>query len=934
MWYPARRSRLPALALSALLGGLSSSVPARGLAPDVAPPDAPPAPQEGEAEGIPLESLNRVVRHFDFEEAQTARLQFPLYFKRTVAEDRGFPRFGEMSLTDEVSSGGDWSFRYDLAGGSLSAGVPTGIVPVLPLADYAISAKVRTRGLRHAGARLLAWLTDARGSAIPGSLMASPVVRTDGAWETLAVSIRGDDPEAADLLFELQVLQPDQLSGEEEPSTRPRLQDTSGQAWFDDVIIRHVPRIELSTTSACNLITLPEPAALEVLVRDVTNEALTARLLISDLAGRVAHEDSFPAPRGRRSAVRELPQLPCGWYRAELVVNSETRLVGRERLSFTILPAENDLAGWRMSSLGVVLPPAPPARLALAPELVRRLHVGSTVVGVWDESVETEPEPLAASQLSALRDAVEQLLDWDMDVTFALNGVPRRLAAAAGVDSSQILELLGRNPRLWRPALDELLINFGLRVRRWQLGHAGGEGSFARPDLRALIDEAGAGLAPFVPGPVVVVPSTADRRIPPDSGLAAMQVTVPCAVAPDALEEYAAPWLAETGDVHLILEPAPDELYDPRQQTIDLLLRTLHAWRAGVPRMSIPAPWRWRAEKAAQPEPEPAFAAWRGLADALRGRRFVGEMPLAEGIHCWLMAGDERGDHALVAWADRRAGDPPIVASLVLADHAVRLTDSFGNRRIIPLSLGAHEIPLTDMPVFVEGINLQLAQFRAGFEITPSFVPAMHRLHEHELVLHNPWDMAVSGSIRLRRSSDWRLTPRRLDFIVRSGETVRLPINIIFDRSIIAGEKSVEADVRLAADRDYRLHLRTGIEVGWKNIEMTAIWHIADNARTGQRDLIITQYVTNRGERPVNLDAFLRAPGVGQNRRVIAALEPDTTAVKTFNIPDGAARLAGRLVRLSVADRDGVAQLNRLLEIPDLIGETDPVRQTDASPGP
>jgi hypothetical protein len=67
---------------------------------------------------------------------------------------------------------------------------------------------------------------------------------------------------------------------------------------------------------------------------------------------------------------------------------------------------------------------------------------------------------------------------------------------------------------------------------------------------------------------------------------------------------------------------------------------------------------------------------------------------------------------------------------------------------------------------------------------------------------------------------------------------------------------------------------------------------------------------------------------------VIASLEPDTTTVKTFNIPNGATLLAGRSVRLGVADRDGVAQLNRLLEIPDLIGDAEPMRQTDASPGP
>lgn len=934
MWCTPPRPRLLWLILPLLPAAVSLQAHGEGPPREGSIVDAATTPMASEAHGTPLRSLTRVIRHFDFEEAQTARVRFPLHFKRTIAEDRGFPRFGELALANDAAFSGDWSFRFDLVGGSLSAGIPTGVMPVLPLADYAVSTKVRTHGLRYAGARLIAWLCDAAGDPIPGSLAESALVRTEDAWETLAVEIRGEYPHAADLLFELQVLQPEQMNRSGANPARPMLQDTSGHAWFDDVTVRHVPRIELSAVAACNLITLPQRPALSVLVRDVTNEPLTAKLRIRDLDGRTVHEESFPAPRGRQPAIRELPLNTCGWYRAELEVTSDRRLVGRQRLDFAILPEESGPGGWPAAMLGVILPLTSPARLAVMPELVRRLHAGAAVMAVWDETAEDDSEQSAQARLAALRTTIEEMLDRDLDVTFALDEVPPRLAAAAGLDPSQVLELLRLDGHLWRPALDEMLINFGLRVRRWQLGPPDGSADFGSPDLQQSIDDATAALAPFVPKPIIVVPSQAEQQVPPGSALGAMHVTVAHEVAPVALEEYAAPWLEEAHDVHVTFQPAPPDLYSPRQQVIDLLLRTLSGWRIGLPRMSIPAPWQWPQRPGAQPEPQPAFAAWRGLADALHGRRFAGEMPLADGIHCWLMEGDGPATDALVAWCDQRPGESPTIARLVLADHDVRLRDPFGNQRIIPLSRGEHDIPITDMPIFIEDINLQLAQFRAGFQIAPSFIPAMHRVHEHELVLHNPWDTAVSGSIHLRRSPDCRITPRRQEFVIRSGETIRLPLNIIFDRSIIAGTKLVQADVDLTADRDYRLQLHTDVQVGWKNIEMTAIWQVVENARTGQRDLIITQYVTNRGDRAVSLDTFLRAPGVGQNRRVISSLEPDTTAAKTFNIPDGAALLAGRSVRLGVADRDGVAQLNHQLEIPDLVGEIEPVRQTDASPRP
>ena len=94
-------------------------------------------------------SLRRILCRYDFEEAQAYRTEFPLNF-RNLAEDRGYPKFGRMALSDDAAFGGDWSFRFDLDGSSLAAGVPWGVLPILPYADYVISAKVRTKGIKRA----------------------------------------------------------------------------------------------------------------------------------------------------------------------------------------------------------------------------------------------------------------------------------------------------------------------------------------------------------------------------------------------------------------------------------------------------------------------------------------------------------------------------------------------------------------------------------------------------------------------------------------------------------------------------------------------------------------------------------------------------------------------------------------------------------------
>ncbi len=125
-------------------------------------------------------------------------------------------------------------------------------------------------------------------------------------------------------------------------------------------------------------------------------------------------------------------------------------------------------------------------------------------------------------------------------------------------------------------------------------------------------------------------------------------------------------------------------------------------------------------------------------------------------------------------------------------------------------------------------------------------------------------------------------------------------------------------DVRVNAGRVPRMRIAVDLEVGLEDIEMRASWGIARNARTGDRELMVTQYITNTGRNIVNLDAFVLAPGVRKNRRLVPNLMPGATAIKTFRLP-GAAALGGRKIRVGVAVRGGTAQLNRLLTVPMLI---------------
>jgi len=211
-------------------------------------------------------------------------------------------------------------------------------------------------------------------------------------------------------------------------------------------------------------------------------------------------------------------------------------------------------------------------------------------------------------------------------------------------------------------------------------------------------------------------------------------------------------------------------------------------------------------------------------------------------------------------------------------------------------------------------------KFLSGFDIDPPLVPAKHRIHEHDLVLRNPWKMGISGTIRLLDTAGCTMSPRQRSFVIAPQSEVRLPLDIIVERTVSAGTKRIEAEVLLEANNRYRLRMHTDIEIGWRNISLHATWSVAENAENGQRDLIVTLYVKNSGTEALTLDTSLRAPNVRQRRRPIGHLLPGMTAVKRFRIEQGPALLAGRTVRLIVADPDGVAQLSYTLWIPDFVG--------------
>ncbi len=300
---------------------------------------------------------------------------------------------------------------------------------------------------------------------------------------------------------------------------------------------------------------------------------------------------------------------------------------------------------------------------------------------------------------------------------------------------------------------------------------------------------------------------------------------------------------------------------------------------------------------------------------------------MTEGVRCWILAGPRPDETSLVAW-NERADPQSAVLSMLLSKGDVRVVDAFGNTRPAAVVNGVHRVPLGPRPMFVEGVDTRLAAFRAAFRISPDYLTARHQVHEGDVLVGNPWVEAISGTIRLKPPDGWRITPRIHEFTIPPGGELKLPISLVFGQRVLTGPTFAEAQVDLVADREYRLKVRVPLEVGIKDVEFIAYWRLD---AVNSADLLINQSVTNTGDRPLSLTAYVSAPGVSRQHRSLGHLQPNQTATRTFRLLGGATTLAGRTVRLGVIDESG-ARLNRALKIPERVGRM-PVSVTGVAAG-
>ncbi len=916
------------------------------------------ADEDGGPGSRPL-SAGRIAASFAFEERLTNPLPIPLNWLRAqhdpeVRERPGFPIWNETSLDYLAPAhSGEGTVRVPVSGGSASLRLNPGVLPIFADGEYMVTGWVRTERCVHSRARLVVRVLDAQSNVIDLPMLSSRLVRTAGEWQQIAVRLPSKITGSAFLQIDLELVQPEAFIGTSEQSElRVMAQDFDAVAWFDDIEVVQLPRIELSTGQPGHLFVGPRSPQISVLVQDLTAEQLSADLWLYDAQGNVIATDSYPVHGGRDPRTWKPAIERYGWYRVGLEVRTPMGRVGSSYLDFAYLPPHPETDDRGPASASVTLTDRRRFALLLdelPDELAQELNGGlaaavhatgatSVSLPMWTEQGRLEDLPAWLDRLAELIDELRR--SW-VDVSLSFARLPPGLAAGLQLDRNAVVAGIGSGDERLESYLLDGLDRFGQRIDRWRLSRPGDYQPGTDAELADRLTMARDMIRSLAPGPQTAVGWRADQSPPEWAERDLMQrfeVLAPVGMSPRSFGELIGAWggveRPSGPAITMVIEQGETNTIGAQAVADNVLERGIEAWAVlgeDSDAVALLSPWRERNDGVLTPSP--ALAAWRTLTDQLSGRRITGQWDIGPGVRCLILspADPESGrTGALALWADGPDGAGQSLRALLAAGEVV-IVDTFGNRTSVAPEPGSephyvqHVVPITGSPVFIEGVDADLVTLQSSIRLNPPMIQSTPGLHRHAIELYNPSEYELlghaivisPGGIRPGQTladRQWFVSPRTQPLRARGEQWTELPIELSFVPGVEAGPMEMVIDLLLESTAEPMwVRTRTPIELGLDRFDIELTLRISPDGS----DAVVEVTMTNTSDEELRLEATAFARGYPRQRLSGVILQPGQSLTR-FTPPFAGAgqNLAGQGIGVAVVDRETRARLNKSVRVP------------------
>lgn len=864
----------------------------------------PPNDQDAIARPSEVLHLYRSIRQFDFNERPLGNFETtPMYWKRL--EGRGLPAYARGEFDETTGHAAAPSFRLRLSGVGSNVcyeyrGDDLGVVPG---SDYQVVSYVRCESMKYSRAFVGAFLVDIAGNRIPGSESISPLLSDTPDWQRVELALVGDFADAAALRLQLWILQSHNWdAAANRPDTIIR-EDVNATAWFDDIVVYCLPRARLRLDSPGNVCYADAKNAIEIELSNISSESLDARLLIQDPAGRDVYslEGNILAPDDPRARVI-LPRLAPGLYRCRLFLSSRSESLLERSIEFAVLaPMPPVTAGEHDVGVDV-------ARWAGAD--IRGLQELTAQFGCRAVRVNVPLDPFSSDgdrteQGRDLAALVRALVGSRIEPIGVLDESPQN----ADLSDTHAQGALRRDtPDYFEDLLGPALMQLGGSLATWQLG--------ARPldtpggdtwsnDRRQMVH---AYLSRHVTLPELVIPAIDPNRVidPRD----VLSVEIPAYVPTRSLVPH----------LEFLTQTSPNRrwltLEEPRagvsreMHLADLMRRFVLAKAMAPDRIFLPAPVEQSTDGGSLAwQPTEQYVLYRTLISFLAGKTADTVIHLDDDCIGIVFRDPLRPRQGvMVAWTWRdRPLDQPLRAYL---GGAPLMIDLWGNREPLPVEQGRVSLPLSPIPIIIDGVEAPLAHLAASFSISPDYLDPSEPDNAPTIRFSNTFETTLTGRLEISGPGAWRISPANIEFSIQSGATFERALAIGTPPRQVATTEVVRAVLIIRSPSEARLEFETPLTVGLRDIQVQATAH------WDGPDLVVEQTLRNQSRRPVSFVGRCDAPLHPRMERAFRDVPPGEYRTQRYVLPDSR-ELIGHRVRLGVIEVSGSRSLEQLVDIPD-----------------
>jgi hypothetical protein len=650
--------------------------------------------------------------------------------------------------------------------------------------SYTVSAFVDTDSLVSDEVSILA-VFYGDDAARPIRTVESRKIRNTNGWQRLVIGpLPADMPNVKSIAVGLLVL----------PTAR---QDFGAKVNFTNVEIRESPSVSLEMANDNHLFFTTRDLSVRCQFRGLDPAQHSVSFILEDHTGRIIRQNTAEMMIGNYPAARfvmptknapdvihgtaqwqNLPLRSPGFYRIR-VATPETYIQSLrlpadelfddplsqiEPLTFAVMSPDSfhpggefgwSLDGWTHEEITKALPTLTQSGLS---------HVK---LPVW---LDPNAPP---QQRDVLLGLCNTFSEKQVHVIGLLSPVPEAITSKISLRQVNASSILGTDVRLWGDSLQPTLRALSLLIRDWQWASDTDQSLidlFFEPDgrmlpaginrlqaCRKLFDQDQFGMEIGITWNWYQDVPNSDFPIPNFF----LNFALDASVTPEEAATTLAGMSAAPFRRSVSVAPLPAAEYSLETRIINLIQSLVLLKATGAETISLMAP---KDEQIgilrSDGTPEELYLSWRTTATLLSGSRFLGSLTLPNRSqnYCFELSG---GRCVMVIWNGWATSDNPVFETLYLGKEP-EIIDVWG-RQVIPEQLDTLQaIPVTPMPLFVTGLNLDVARFRLSLQTHVKTISAIpNRKHTIAFSYRNDSNLPASFQIMPQgpRAENWTIAP-------------------------------------------------------------------------------------------------------------------------------------------------------------------------------